>query len=208
MASHRASRLLEPFARRLRVSDRAPARWIPVSRRAAAEFSSPAEAEPAFRANAPHLEGMNEQQISAIVAPIAPMKVLAGPGSGKTRVLVGRVTHLINELGVPPSHILCITFTNKAAREMRERLIASVGEDNARQITAGTFHSVASRMLRKHVHLLDGYGRGNLVVQIQVDVPNKITADQRELLDQFDVLENGKKDQKKTIFEKVKDIFS
>ena len=161
MASHRASRLLEPFARRLRVSDRAPARWIPVSRRAAAEFSSPAEAEPAFRANAPHLEGMNEQQISAIVAPIAPMKVLAGPGSGKTRVLVGRVTHLINELGVPPSHILCITFTNKAAREMRERLIASVGEDNARRITAGTFHSVASRMLRKHVHLLDGYGRGN-----------------------------------------------
>ena len=161
MASHRASRLLEPFARRLRVSDRAPARWIPVRRQAAAEFSSPAEAEPAFRANAPHLEGMNEQQISAIVAPIAPMKVLAGPGSGKTRVLVGRVTHLINELGVPPSHILCITFTNKAAREMRERLIASVGEDNARQITAGTFHSVASRMLRKHVHLLDGYGRGN-----------------------------------------------
>ena len=145
----------------MRVSDRAPARWIPVRRQAAAEFSSPAEAEPAFRANAPHLEGMNEQQISAIVAPIAPMKVLAGPGSGKTRVLVGRVTHLINELGVPPSHILCITFTNKAAREMRERLIASVGEDNARQITAGTFHSVASRMLRKHVHLLDGYGRGN-----------------------------------------------
>ena len=114
-----------------------------------------------FRADAPHLEGMNDEQIAAIVAPVAPMKVLAGPGSGKTRVLVGRVTHLINELGVPPSHILGITFTNKAAREMRERLVASVGEENARQITAGTFHSVASRMLRKHVHLLDGYGRGN-----------------------------------------------
>ena len=133
-----------------------------MQRRAAAGFSSPAHsAEPMFRADAPHLEGMNDEQIAAIVAPVAPMKVLAGPGSGKTRVLVGRVTHLINELGVPPSHILCITFTNKAAREMRERLVASVGEENARQITAGTFHSVASRMLRKHVHLLDGYGRGN-----------------------------------------------
>ena len=162
MASHRASRLLEPFARRLRLSNRAPPRWGPVQRRAAAGFSSPAHsAEPMFRADAPHLEGMNDEQIAAIVAPVAPMKVLAGPGSGKTRVLVGRVTHLINELGVPPSHILCITFTNKAAREMRERLVASVGEENARQITAGTFHSVASRMLRKHVHLLDGYGRGN-----------------------------------------------
>ena len=162
MASHRASRLLEPFARRLRLSNRAPPRWGPVQRRAAAGFSSPAHsAEPMFRAEAPHLEGMNDEQIAAIVAPVAPMKVLAGPGSGKTRVLVGRVTHLINELGVPPSHILCITFTNKAAREMRERLVASVGEENARQITAGTFHSVASRMLRKHVHLLDGYGRGN-----------------------------------------------
>ena len=104
---------------------------------------------------------MNESQCAAILAPVAPMKVLAGPGSGKTRVLVGRVTHLINELGVPPSHILCITFTNKAAREMRERLQASVGHDNAAAITAGTFHSVASRMLRKHVHLLESYGRGN-----------------------------------------------
>ena len=108
-----------------------------------------------------HLDGMNDEQKAAILAPIVPMKVLAGPGSGKTRVLVGRVTHLINELGVPPSHILCITFTNKAAREMKERLELSVGVENAQAVTSGTFHSVASRMLRKHVHLLETYGRGN-----------------------------------------------
>ena len=108
-----------------------------------------------------YLDGMNDEQRAAILAPIAPMKVLAGPGSGKTRVLVGRVTHLINECGVPPSHILCITFTNKAAREMKERLELSVGVDNAAAVTSGTFHSVASRMLRKHVHLLESYGRGN-----------------------------------------------
>ena len=108
-----------------------------------------------------YLDGMNDEQRAAILAPIAPMKVLAGPGSGKTRVLVGRVTHLINECGVPPSHILCITFTNKAAREMKERLELSVGVDNANAVTSGTFHSVASRMLRKHVHLLESFGRGN-----------------------------------------------
>ena len=94
-----------------------------------------------------HLDGMNDEQRAAILAPIAPMKVLAGPGSGKTRVLVGRVTHLINECGVPPSHILCITFTNKAAREMKERLELSVGVDNANAVTSGTFHSVASLSL-------------------------------------------------------------
>ena len=108
-----------------------------------------------------YLAGMNEEQREAVLAPVGPMKVLAGPGSGKTRVLVGRVAHLIDNLGVPPSHILCITFTNKAAREMRERLAASIGPDNAAAITAGTFHSVASRMLRKHVHLLESYGRRN-----------------------------------------------
>jgi hypothetical protein len=108
-----------------------------------------------------HLDGMNDAQRAAILAPIVPMKVLAGPGSGKTRVLVGRVTHLITELGVAPSQILCITFTNKAAREMKERLELSVGAENAAAVTSGTFHSVSSRMLRKHIHLLNGYGRGN-----------------------------------------------
>lgn len=123
--------------------------------------STSSESPPAPRSDQSYLDGMNDEQRAAILAPVAPMKVLAGPGSGKTRVLVGRVTHLINELGVPPSHILCITFTNKAAREMRERLEASIGPDNAAAITAGTFHSVASRMLRKHIHLLEDYGRGN-----------------------------------------------
>jgi molecular chaperone DnaJ len=76
------------------------------------------------------------------------------------------------------------------------------------KIPAGTQPGERLRVRSHGLPRPDGYGRGNLVVQIQVDVPNKITADQRELLDQFDVLENGKKDQKKTIFEKVKDIFS
>ena len=81
-------------------------------------------------------------------------------------------------------------------------------EEVKMKIPAGTQPGERLRVRSHGLPRPDGYGRGNLVVQIQVDVPNKITADQRELLDQFDVLENGKKDQKKTIFEKVKDIFS
>ena len=135
------------------------------------------------RSDQSYLHGMNDEQRAAILAPVAPMKVLAGPGSGKTRVLVGRVTHLINELGVPPSHILCITFTNKAAREMRERLQLSVGHENAAAITAGTFHSVACRMLRKHVHLLENFGRGNdFAIYDEADTRTLI---RKILVDQF-----------------------
>ena len=107
----------------------------------------------------PHLEGMNDEQRAAILAPIVPMKVLAGPGSGKSP-RAGRSCHASHQRARRPAvHILFITFTNKAAREMRERLHLSVGVENANAITAGTFHSVASRMLRKHVHLLESCGR-------------------------------------------------
>ncbi|MEC8652406.1 MAG: molecular chaperone DnaJ [Planctomycetota bacterium] len=85
------------------------------------------------------------------------------------------------------------------------------GEEVKMKIPAGTQPGERLRVRSHGLSRPDGYGRGNLVVQIQVDVPNKITAEQRELLDKFDELETGKKpkkDQKKTIFEKVKDIFS
>ena len=79
------------------------------------------------------------------------MRVLAGPGSGKTHVLVSRVQHLIEDENVSPENILCITFTNKAAKELRNRLEKTMGADVSRAITAGTFHAVAARILRKHV---------------------------------------------------------
>lgn len=101
----------------------------------------------------PHfLDGLNDIQQQAARATEGPVLVIAGPGSGKTRVLTYRVAHLI-EKGSAPWEILALTFTNKSAREMKERIAKVVG-DKARDIWAGTFHSLFARILRveaKHI---------------------------------------------------------
>ena len=101
-------------------------------------------------ADAPHLAALNDEQLRIVTSPLALLRVLAGPGSGKTRVLTSRVAHLVAS-GAAPSEILCITFTTKASLEMRERIEAQLGGAVARGITAGTFHSVCLRLLRKHI---------------------------------------------------------
>jgi DNA helicase II / ATP-dependent DNA helicase PcrA len=97
------------------------------------------------------LEGLNPAQAEAVQATTGPLLILAGAGSGKTKTLTHRVAHLIANEGVWPSHILAVTFTNKAAREMRERLARLVGEDGSRRDFMpwmGTFHSICVRLLR------------------------------------------------------------
>ncbi len=93
---------------------------------------------------------LNDKQREAVTAPIGPVLVLAGPGTGKTRVLTERIVHLISHHGVDAAHILALTFTNKAAAEMSGRLIRALGEDAAALLVMGTFHSFCVGVLRKH----------------------------------------------------------
>ena len=102
-----------------------------------------------------YLKGLNESQYEAVTTIQGPLMVLAGAGSGKTRVLTMRIAHLITN-GVDPFNILALTFTNKAAREMKDRIARVVGDSNARSIWMGTFHSVFARILRGEGHYL-GY---------------------------------------------------
>lgn len=125
-----------------------------------------------------YLKELNEAQQEAVVNTEGPALVIAGAGSGKTRVLTYRVAHLLAN-GVPAHRILALTFTNKAAGEMKERINLIVGADTSKSLWMGTFHSVFARFLRHDGHYL-GY-RSNFTIYDQDNTRSLIRAIIREM---------------------------
>ena len=119
--------------------------------------------------------GLNKMQKEAVLHTEGPLLILAGAGSGKTRVLTHRIAHLVQDKNINPWNILAITFTNKAASEMKERIETLVGEEATQSMWVSTFHSMCVRILRMNIHLL-GYGKWFTIYD---------TSDQKSLLKQI-----------------------
>ena len=101
--------------------------------------------------NKSYLKDLNEAQLNAVIKTDGPSMVIAGAGSGKTRVLTYKIVHLVNN-NIDPFEILALTFTNKAAREMKLRISSMIGESESKNIWMGTFHSVFAKILRFEAH--------------------------------------------------------
>ncbi|MEO0467154.1 MAG: UvrD-helicase domain-containing protein [Pseudomonadota bacterium] len=109
---------------------------------------------PVDAADADYLDGLNPEQREAVLTTEGPLLVLAGAGTGKTRVLTTRLAHIIATKKAWPSQTLTVTFTNKAAREMRERALKLIGEAGEGLSWLGTFHSISAKILRRHAELV------------------------------------------------------
>ncbi len=125
------------------------------------------------------LSELNPAQRKAVQALDGPVLVLAGPGSGKTRVLTYRVAYLVRECGIDPYNIMAVTFTNKAAREMRSRLERLIGQQRLTRLTIGTFHAICARMLRREAQAIGL--PSNFVIYDRSDQLNLIRQGLREL---------------------------
>src|SRR3954453_21209275 len=137
----------EPFAP---LPDEGPAepRKLSLSERARAAVAPPS-VEPGG-----YLAGLNPEQRQAVETTEGPLLVLAGAGTGKTRVLTTRIAHLVATAKARPHEILAVTFTNKAAREMKERVVSLIGAVGEGMPWLGPFHSIGAKILRRHAELV------------------------------------------------------
>jgi len=112
-----------------------------------------------------YLNNLNNNQKEAIVSVDGPCLIVAGAGSGKTKVLTTRVVHIIKEKKAWPNQILCVTFTNKAAKEMQNRIAKSLNEKVSSLPWLGTFHSVCAKLLRRHAEAVGLNSRFTIIDQ-------------------------------------------
>ncbi|KAL4857524.1 ATP-dependent DNA helicase PcrA [Chlorella vulgaris] len=145
---------------------------------AAAVGSATSPSAASLAAKPAHLRQLSEEQLKAAAAPLGTIRVVAGPGSGKTRVLTARIAQLIHTHGAHPWQILAITFTNKAADEMKERLATMLGEEVAKKLFAGTFHGLCYRILKSHIRDLEHAGRDSSFTVYDQDMTLRLLANE------------------------------
>jgi DNA helicase-2/ATP-dependent DNA helicase PcrA len=112
-----------------------------------------------------YLSNLNKNQKEAVINPDGPCLIVAGAGSGKTKVLTSRVAHIIKEKKAWPNQILCVTFTNKAAKEMQDRITNSLSEKISSLPWLGTFHSVCAKLLRRHAEAVGRNSKFTIIDQ-------------------------------------------
>lgn len=125
-----------------------------------------------------HLSILNDQQKLAVQSTEGPLLITAGPGTGKTSTLIHRIAFLVKEKNIPLENILAVTFTNKAAKEMKKRLTNLTGKENNDSFSIGTFHFICNRILRKEILLL-GYDRDFLIYDSsdQINILNDLISE-------------------------------
>ena len=139
--------MADPRADRNQTVPTVPSSGSGIAARARAAMGRPVEATP-------YLEGLNPEQRDAVETLDGPVLVLAGAGTGKTKVLTTRIAHILASRRAFPSQILAVTFTNKAAREMKERIERLIGDSAEGMPWLGTFHSICVKILRRHAELV------------------------------------------------------